>query len=172
MASIKASVSLLRIQSMSCRCDLSPELSRRRSPGIRPVDPAVDLGSAFRPSNSSTNRRSTSRMVSSTQRSSPPRADSMESGSAERSRSWKHKKQSLENIHLSMLLSHPVWDQWTYVSDERRASAQGREQAHDGRDLVAQFRVWCWRGGTSGDPARLTGGGRAWHGASGSSHAT
>lgn len=87
MASIRASVSLLRIQSMSCRCDLSPELSRRRRPGIRPVDPAVDLGSAFRPSNRSTSRRSTSRMVSSTQRSSPPRADSIESGSAERNRS-------------------------------------------------------------------------------------
>lgn len=89
MASIRASVSLLRMQSMSCRCDRSPELSSRRSPGIRPAEPAVDFGSAFRPSNRSTSSRSTSRMVSSTQRSSPPSADSMELGSAERNKSWK-----------------------------------------------------------------------------------
>ena len=90
MASMRASVSLLRIQSMSCRWERSPELSSRRRPGMRPVEPAVDLGRALRPSNSSTSSRSTKRMVSRTQRSSPCMALSMESGRAERNRSYTH----------------------------------------------------------------------------------
>lgn len=87
IASISASVSLLRIQSMSCRCERSPELSNLRSPGILPVDPALDFGKAFRPSNNSTKRRSTKRMVSSTHLSSPCNALSIESGSSDLRRS-------------------------------------------------------------------------------------
>jgi len=70
IASISASVSLLRMQSMSCRWERSPALSSRRSPAMWPEGPptgiAPDLGRALRPSNSSTSNRSTSRVVSST----------------------------------------------------------------------------------------------------------
>jgi len=70
IASIRASVSLLRIQSISCRCERSPALSSRRRPAMWPDGPpagiAPDLGRALRPSNSSTSSRSTSLVVSST----------------------------------------------------------------------------------------------------------
>ena len=88
MASIRASVSLLRMQSISCLCDLSLELSkRRRTPSpLRAVLVHI-LGKARRPSNRRTNSRSTSLIVSSTQRSSPLRAFWIASSRFERSRS-------------------------------------------------------------------------------------
>lgn len=111
MASMSASVSLLRIQSMSWRCERSPELSRRRRPGIRPPEPAVDLGSALRPSNSKTNNRSTKRIVSSTHRSSPCSALSIESGSSERSRSWEAMQKGFyyKSQLAYGLSSHTIW---------------------------------------------------------------
>lgn len=97
IASISASVSLLRIQSISCRWERSPELSNLRSPGILPVDPALDFGKAFRPSNNSTKRRSTKRMVSSTHLSSPCNALSIESGSSDLRRSYKENGRKIFN---------------------------------------------------------------------------
>lgn len=65
IASMSASVSLLRIQSMSCRCERSPAESLRRNPDNRLLMVEVPaLGRAFRPSNNRTNKRSTSLMVS------------------------------------------------------------------------------------------------------------
>lgn len=65
IASMSASVSLLRIQSMSCRCERSPAESLRRNPDNRLLMVEVPaLGRAFRPSNIRTNKRSTSLMVS------------------------------------------------------------------------------------------------------------
>ena len=65
MASIRASVSLLRMQSMSWRCERSPALSVRLSPGRRLVILHTPVfGSAFLPSNNSTSSRSTRRIVS------------------------------------------------------------------------------------------------------------
>ena len=88
IASMSASVSLLRMQSMSCRCERSPALSSLRRPGILPpMLDTPDLGSASRPSKRSTRMRSTRRIVSRMLRSSPPSALSMESGRSERRRS-------------------------------------------------------------------------------------
>ena len=65
IASMRASVSLLRMQSMSCRWDRSPAESLRRNPDSRLLMLEIPaLGRAFRPSNSKTNKRSTSLMVS------------------------------------------------------------------------------------------------------------
>ena len=90
MASIKASVSLFRIQSISCRWDRSPALSRRRRPGMRPprLEEIPDLGRTSRLSKRSTRMRSTSRIVSRMLHSLPPSALSMASGKSERSRLW------------------------------------------------------------------------------------
>ena len=65
---MRASVSLLRIQSMRWRWVRSPALSRRRRPVVllRSLGAMLDLGRALRPSNRSTRRRSTRRMVSRT----------------------------------------------------------------------------------------------------------
>ena len=114
MASIRASVSLLRMQSINWRCVRSPALSKRRSiePVVLPlllpllppriVEPgvvgAVELpdglvnppplrGRAFRPSKRRTRSKSTSLIVSKMQRSSPLTARSIASGSSERRRS-------------------------------------------------------------------------------------
>lgn len=170
MASIRASVSLLRIQSISCRCDLSPELSRRRRPGIRPADPAVDFGNAFRPSNRSTSRRSTSRMVSSTQRSSPPSADSIESGRAERSKSWRRERRWYEPDNKKNRW-FSVFVEWTYMCDQRWPPAQSGQKADYGRHLVAQFGVRSRGGGTGGWSTRLTRGGRTRYCATSGRHA-
>lgn len=87
MASMRASVSLLLMQSISWRWVFSPELSILLSPGRRLATVLIpDFGRAFRPSKSSTSNRSTKRMVSSTQRSSPCRAFSMASGSSDLNR--------------------------------------------------------------------------------------
>lgn len=67
IASISASVSLLRMQSISWRCERSPALSRRRRPAtcdVVPVSPV--LGRALRPSKRRISRRSTSLIVSRT----------------------------------------------------------------------------------------------------------
>lgn len=67
MASMRASVSLLRIQSISWRCVFSPAESMRRNRGSNwPVlpPPLAPRDRALRPSNSSTSSRSTNIMVS------------------------------------------------------------------------------------------------------------
>ena len=68
-ASIKVSVSLLRMQSISWRCEYSlPKSSRRRLPGARFRTPAkrllLSLGTASRPSYKRIRRRSHRRNVS------------------------------------------------------------------------------------------------------------
>lgn len=67
MASMRASVSLLRIQSISWRCVFSPAESMRRNRGSNwPVlpPPLAPRDRALRPSNSRTSSRSTNLMVS------------------------------------------------------------------------------------------------------------
>ena len=68
IASMRASVSLLRMQSMRWRWVRSPALSKRRSPEapLRSRGAMLDLGRALRPSKSRTSSRSTRRMVSRT----------------------------------------------------------------------------------------------------------
>ena len=68
IASMRASVSLLRMQSMRWRWVRSPALSKRRSPEapLRSRGAMLDLGRALRPSKSRTRSRSTRRMVSRT----------------------------------------------------------------------------------------------------------
>ena len=104
IASMSASVSLLLMQSISCRCDLSLELSNLLSPPILALDILTHaLGNARRPSNNRTNNKSTSLIVSSAHLSSPWRAFSIASGRSDRRRSCQSKELL---VHVKFLWLH------------------------------------------------------------------
>ena len=88
IASTKASVSLLRMQSISCLWVFSTTESVRRKVDNLPAADVTDFGNACLPSNRRTKSKSTNRMVSNIRLSSPPtKADSMASDRFERNKS-------------------------------------------------------------------------------------
>lgn len=102
-----ASVSLLLMQSISCLCEFSCDLSNLRRLAIPPLGILTqDLGNAHRPSNNRTSRRSTSRMVSRTHLSSPCRAFWIASGSPALNKSWKHMKWTQTRYKFSFVEFH------------------------------------------------------------------
>lgn len=106
MASIKASVSFERMQSINCRCDFSPALSRCLSRGKSgPEGPPLLLRpKADLPSKRRTRRRSTSRIESSAHLSSPLSAFSIASGNSDRSRSCVIEGEPLQRVDSRLII--------------------------------------------------------------------